>query len=162
MRRPRGASELWILGRDLDRVRQAVQRASEYRGHESVLRRQRGDRLERTARTPAMRQGWIAEKGVELDQGHRRDRVFGKRFDPLAEAPQLVSAGAVEVTAQLRVAIPFFYVVGEVRRDTHPVVAEAVLVRANRSEQRPHLVSELTAAAFGMGHAVPSPVRALE
>src|SRR2546427_12806711 len=127
MRRPRGASELWILGRDLDRVREAVQRASEHRGHESVLRRQRRDRLERTARTLAMRRGWIAEKGVELDQRHRGDRVLSQRLDPLPEATELVSARAVEVTAQLRVAIPFFYVRGEVGRDNHPPVAEAVL-----------------------------------
>src|SRR5207244_7465154 len=106
--------------------------------------------------------GWIAEKGVELDQRHRGDRVLSQRLDPLPEATELVSARAVEVTAQLRVAIPFFYVRGEVGRDNHPPVAEAVLKRAHRRPQRPHLVAELTAGAFGMGHAVPSPVRALE
>src|SRR5438132_12198891 len=109
-----------------------------------------------------MRRGWIPEQGIELDQGHRRDRVFGERLDSLPEAPQLVSARAVEVTAQLRVAIPFFYVGGEVRRDSHPLIAQTVLKRTHRRPKGPHLVAELTAGAFGMGHAVPSPVRALE
>src|SRR6202521_4949947 len=160
-----GARELGVFRRHLDRVGHAVEGSRKHRGHEPVLLRQRGHRLERAARAFAMGCRRIPNEDVELDQRHRRDRVLRQRLDPLAEAPQLdifVGARAIEVATELRVAETLFDVRGQVERDRHPPITEPVLMRAKRRPHRPHLVAELSAGALGARHAFALSIGALE
>src|SRR2546430_13448732 len=129
-----------ILRRDLDRVAQTIERAGEHRRHQTVLTRQRRDGLQSAPGTLAIGRRRIACQDVQLDQRHRGDRVFGQWLYALAEATQLVTSGAVEVAAELRIAVALLDVRGQVERHVHPLLAEAVLLSAQGRPQRPDLV----------------------
>src|SRR5438445_1264197 len=162
MRDHRRVRQLWVPGRHLDGVSQAVERAGEHRRHQPVGLRQGRHRFERLARALPIRRRRITGKDVELGQRHPRHRVLGNRLDALAEPAQLVTAGVVEITAELGIGVTVVEVGGKVERDLHPLFAQSVLICADGGPERPDLVAELTTDPLGMRHAFAAAVGTLE
>ena len=121
MREHARTGQLLIAGADLDDVAETILGAREDRGHQPVLARERSDRLEGAAGADQVRLLGIAVEHVELGQRHCGDRVLRERLDALAQAPELVGAGVVEVTAELAVAVPIVEVPGDVAGWAEPI-----------------------------------------
>src|SRR4029077_18178182 len=130
MREHGGLRKRRVSGADFDHVAQTVEGARKDGGHQSVLARQRGDGFEGAAGASQVWLLGIAVEHIELRQCHRGDRILRKRLDAVAQSTELVAAGVVEITAELRVAIPLVQMSGNVASYVEPPTLKPGLVCA--------------------------------
>src|SRR5712691_3246886 len=162
VRQDRGARQLGVAGADLDRVFRPVKRPREHRRHQAVLTGEGGHRLEHASGADQVRLLGIADKLVQLDERHRRDRVLDERLDSLAQPAELVRPRVVEVATKLGVGVCGLEVLGDVDRDREPITGHPRLVRAYRSPESPDLVGQLSGDVLAARKSRTPPVTVME